>query len=168
MPARDVLKNINLFVDGRGYAGQLQEYTPPALTLATEEARLGGMDAPVAIEMGQEAINASFVLLAYASEVRTQWGIAQGAAVQLTARGVLESWDGTVKAVVHRLRGKITSLDSGTWAPGQVAPMTATLSLVYFREEIDRRLVTEIDVENMVRMIDGVDRLAEQRRALGI
>ena len=32
MAARDVLKNINLFVDGRGYAGQLQDYTPPVLT----------------------------------------------------------------------------------------------------------------------------------------
>ncbi|AMW35750.1 hypothetical protein HEQ62_10815 [Haematospirillum jordaniae] len=41
MAARDVLKNINLFVDGRGYAGQLSEYSPPSLALVTEDFRAG-------------------------------------------------------------------------------------------------------------------------------
>ena len=29
MSARDVRKNLNAFVDGRGYAGQLSSFTPP-------------------------------------------------------------------------------------------------------------------------------------------
>ncbi len=29
MAARDVRKNFNLFVDGKGYAGQVEEFTPP-------------------------------------------------------------------------------------------------------------------------------------------
>ena len=65
MAARDVRKNINLFVDGRGYAGQLQEFNPPVLTQKTEEFRGGGMVGPVAIPMGLEALMASATLIAY-------------------------------------------------------------------------------------------------------
>ena len=34
-----VLKNMNLFVDGRGYAGRIDEIQLPKLTLKTEEAK---------------------------------------------------------------------------------------------------------------------------------
>ena len=32
-----ILKNFNLFVDGRGYAGRVDEITLPKLTIKTEE-----------------------------------------------------------------------------------------------------------------------------------
>ena len=38
-----ILKNFNLFVDGRGYAGKAEEVTPPKLSLKTQEFR-GGID----------------------------------------------------------------------------------------------------------------------------
>ena len=46
-----ILKNFNLFVDGRGYAGRTEEVTPPKLTIKTEELRAGGMDAPISIDL---------------------------------------------------------------------------------------------------------------------
>ena len=55
MAARDVRKNFNLFVDGKGFAGQIEEFTPPKLTLKTEEFRAAGMDAPIELTMGLEA-----------------------------------------------------------------------------------------------------------------
>ena len=42
------------------------------------------------------------------------------------------------------------------------------MTLEAFKETIGGVSVTEIDVINMVRMVGGVDRLAEQRAALGI
>lgn len=56
MAARDILKNFNLFVDGRGYAGNVSEYTPPNLAVQTEDHRAGGMDAPIALDMGMEGL----------------------------------------------------------------------------------------------------------------
>lgn len=168
MPARDVLKNLNLFVDGRGYAGQIDEYNAPDLTLSTEDYRAGGMDAPIAIEMGQEPLETSFALIAYDSDVLRQWGVAQGASLPFIVRGALESFDGTVKPVVHRMRGKITSLSRGVWAPGQKPALTVTMRLVYYQEVHDGEVTHEIDVENMIRIVDGVDRLAAQRAAIGL
>ena len=168
MAARDVLKNINLFVDGRGYAGQIDEYNAPDLTLAIEDYRAGGMDAPVAIEMGQEPLETSFSLIAYDADVLALWGVAEGASVPFTARGALESFDGTVKPVVHKMQGKITSISRGTWAPGQKPALQITMRLTYYQETHDGVVTHEIDIENMRRVVNGVDRLAAQREALGL
>jgi len=59
MAAEDILKYLNLIVDGRGYAGKIEEYSAPDLTVSTEEFRGGGMDAPIDIDMGQEKMTCS-------------------------------------------------------------------------------------------------------------
>lgn len=43
----NILRNVNVFVDGRGYAGRAQEVTLPKLAVKTEEHRAGGLDAPI-------------------------------------------------------------------------------------------------------------------------
>ena len=56
-----VLKNMNLFVDGRGYAGRIDEIQLPKLTLKTEEHRAGGMDLPVEIDPPEHAKYRAFI-----------------------------------------------------------------------------------------------------------
>ena len=168
MAARDVLKNINLFVDGRGYAGQIDEYNPPDLSLQTEDYRGGGMDGFTTLDMGQEVMESSFALISYDADVLALWGVAEGQVVPFTARGALESYDGTVKPVVHTMRGKIVTLARGTWAAGQKPQLTVTMRLDYYKEEINGVVISEIDVINMIRITGGTDRLAAQRAALGI
>lgn len=168
MAARDVLKNINLFVDGRGYAGQVEEFNPPKLTIKGEDFRGGGMDAPLELTMGMEKLEADFTLISFDRDVLALFGVAEGFNVPFTMRGALESLDGTVKPVVITLRGKIKEDDPGTWKAGDPAKLKISLALAYYRMEHNGVTVHEIDVENMVRIINGVDGLAAQRAALGI
>ena len=56
------LKHFNLFVDGRGYAGKIEELTLPKVTIKAEEFRAGGMDAPMEIDLGMEKLEAEFTL----------------------------------------------------------------------------------------------------------
>lgn len=168
MPARDILKNYHLTVDGRGYAGQVIEYNAPELAIVTEEHRAGGMDSSVAIDMGMEPLEASFTLSSYSRDVLALFGVAEGNEVPMTVRGALESNDGTVTPVVHAMRGKITKIAPGAWTPGAKPAMAVTVRLAYYRHEQGGQAVHEIDVENMVRIVDGVDRLAEIRTALGV
>jgi len=168
MAARDIRKNLNLFVDGRGYAGQVMEFTPPALALQVEDFRAGGMDAPIEIELGMEKLEAGFVLSAYDRNVLSLFGVSPGFEVQFTLREAIESFDGTVKSVVHNLRGKLRKLDPGTSKPGEIPMLTAEVAPTYYRLQHDGVTVHEIDVINMVRIINGVDRLAAQRAALGL
>lgn len=168
MAARDIRKNINLFVDGRGYAGQIEEFNPPKLTLQTEDFRAGGMDAPVKVTMGMEALDCDFSLKAYDRDVLAMFGVVEGASVPLVVREALESFDGTVTQVERTMRGKITELDEGTSKPGEIPLLKVTLNLTYYKMKHGDRVVHEIDIENMVRTINGVDALAAIRAALGM
>ncbi len=168
MAARDVRKNANLFFDGRGYAGQMEEFNPPKLTLKTEEYRGGGMDLPTDIIQGMEKLVTDFSLKCYDMYVLSWFGVGQGMVVPFTVRESLESFDGTVKAVTHTMRGRITELDPGTTKPGEPTSLKVAMSLTYYKLEHNGIVVHEIDPENMVRVINGIDLLDEIRNALGI
>ena len=168
MAARDIRKNFNLFVDGRGYAGQVEEFNAPKLTLQTEDFRAGGMDLPVKVTMGMEAMDCDFSLKAYDRDVLALFGVVEGAQVPLVIREALESFDGTVTQVIRTMRGKITELDEGTSKPGEIPLLKCTLNLTYYKMQHGDRVIHEIDAENMVRTINGADALAAIRGALGI
>lgn len=165
---KDVLKNLKAFVDGRGYASEVEEFTPPALNLQVEDYRGGGMDAPVALDMGMEKLEATLVLVSFDRDVLSLFGVAPGLEVPLTVRGALESYDGTVTAAVYELRGKIRTMDAGTWKAGDKASLTITMDLHFYKLSHGGSTVHEIDVINMKRVIDRVDRLAEIRNAIGM
>jgi uncharacterized protein len=168
MAARNVRKNINLFVDGRGFAGQIDEFNPPRLAITTEEFRGGGMDAPIEITMGMERLETDFSLISYDAEVLSLFGVAEGNLVPFVAREALESFDGTVTPVVHTMRGKIRELDPGTSKAGDKPSLRVSMALTYYKLQHGGNTIIEIDVENMVRSVNGNDALAGIRSALGI
>ena len=81
----DILKNMALYVDGRGYAGNVETLTLPKLTMKTEEFRNGGMDAPIEVELGMEKLEAEFTLTRFDRNALGLFGLAQGQTVPLTA-----------------------------------------------------------------------------------
>lgn len=168
MAARDVRKNLNLFVDGRGYAGQIEEFNPPKLALVTEDFRAGGMDAPVELTMGMEKLEADFSLISYDKDVLSLFGVAEGALVPFVAREALESFDGTVTPVIHTMRGKIREIDPGTSKAGDKPSLKVAMALTYYKLQHGDATVIEVDVENMVRVVNGNDSLAAIRAALGL
>ena len=120
--AEDILRNFNLFIDGIGYAGNVESFTPPNLSLATEEFKAAGMIAPLEVETGMlEKLEASFTLTKIAPEVEARVGNWLKP-ISLTARGALQDFDGNVKECVVKLTGKIKSIESGEWKPGEKLP----------------------------------------------
>ncbi len=168
MAARDVLKNLTLWADGKGMAGQIRSVNPPKLTLQTEDFRGGGMIAPLPITVGMEKLVMDFDLISYDKDVLALFGVVEGSSVPLTIRGGLESFDATVTPIVMTMRGKITEQDPGTWTPGEVPYLKNTLALNYYKLQHGSTVVHEIDVENMIATINGVDSLAAMRAALGL
>lgn len=82
-----ILKNFNVLVDGRGYAGRIDEITLPKLTIKTEEYRAGGMDIPISIDMGMEKLEVDFIFAEYDSELFRLFGLIDGNSVALTLHG---------------------------------------------------------------------------------
>ena len=164
----DILRNVNAFVDGNGYIGRIDMVELPKLTVKTEEFRAGGMDAPVEIDQGMEKLECSFSTSRIDAGLLRSWGLASGNQVPLTFRGALESEDGAVTPVVATVRGNVKEIDHGTWKPGEKAALKCTVATRYYKFEHGGEVLHEIDVDNMVRIVNGTDRLAEQRAALGI
>jgi P2 family phage contractile tail tube protein len=164
----DILKNMNLFVDGRGQAGNIEEITLPKLTSKTEEFRNGGMDAPVEVEMGMEKLEMDFTLTRFDKEVLKLFGLAPGNTKALTVRGVLVSEDGTKTPAIINCQGMLKEADAGSWKPGDKTALKLAVALRYYKLTINGEVVHEIDVPNMIRIIGGVDQLAADRAILGL
>ncbi len=162
-----ILKNFNVFVDGRGYAGKIDEITLPKLTIKTEEYRAGGMDIPINIDMGMEKLEAELTFAEYDSELFRLFGLINNNAVSLTLRGGLQGSSDT-ESVVINLRGLFKELDFGSWKPAEKAMLKCTVAANYYKLTIDGKELIEIDAENTIRKIDGVDQMTSMRTALGI
>lgn len=166
MALPSVLKNFNLFVDGRGYAGRVEEVELPKLTIKTEEYRAGGMDAPVDIDLGMEKLECSFTLAEYDPALFAMWGLVPGNWVNITLRGGMDK-DGVVTPVIVSLTGRWKELDMGSWKAGEIAKLKIQVSGRYYQLMIGTSAVVHIDLVNMVRLVDGVDHLAAMRAAIG-
>jgi uncharacterized protein len=162
-----ILKNFNAFVDGRGYAGRIDEITLPKLVIKTEEHRAGGMDIPVAIDMGMEKLEAELTFAEYDREIFRLFGLVSGNPISLTLRGGLQA-SGEAEAVVINLRGQIKEIDAGTWKAADKTTLKCTFAASYYKLTIGRHELIEIDAENMVRKINGIDQMASLRSTLGI
>lgn len=162
-----ILKNFSAFVDGRGYAGRVDEITLPKLSIKTEEYRGGGMDVPIDVDLGMEKLEAEITFSEYDPELFRLFGIMDNSTVNFTLRGGLQG-TGDAEPVVINLRGKIKELDSGSWKAGDKATLKCMIAIFYYKLTIDRRELIEIDAENMIRKINGVDQLSSMRQALGV
>lgn len=162
-----ILKNFSAFVDGRGYAGKVDEVTLPKLAIQTEEHRAGGMDVPIEIDMGMEKLECELTFAEYDAELFKLFGLTDGNAISITLRGAMQANSETEPVVIH-LRGSFRELDAGSWKAGDKATLKYMIAVRYYKLLINEEEVIEIDAENMIRMINGVDQLASIRDAIGV
>jgi P2 family phage contractile tail tube protein len=163
-----ILRNFSLYVDGIGYAGKVTEATPPTLTVKTDEFRAGGMDAPVEIDMGMEPLNLSFILAEYSDSLLRQFGLLDQNAVQVALRGAMVDNGTAATSVVVNGTGHFKEFDPGNFVAGDNTEAKFNMGLRYYKMTIGGDVIHEIDVENMVRIINGEDQLASIRTAIGI
>jgi len=163
-----VLKNMNLFVDGRGYAGRVDEIQLPKLTLKTEEHRAGGMDIPVEIELGMEKLEAQLTISDYDPEVFKLFGLLDFSESQITLRGAIQAQGSEAKPVIVHLRGGWKELESSNWKPGDKSTLTVMVAARYYKLSIDGQELVEIDAVNLVRKVGGTDQMDAIRAAIGV
>ena len=161
------LRNFNVMIDGRGFAGRADEVTLPTLSLVTEEHRAGGMDMSVETDLGMEMMELSVVISDYDESVIAGFGLL-GAGVPLRIMGAIQRQGEEAQSVVIRALGGLKSREVGTWTTGGKQTTTLTYSLRSYSETINGTEYVNVDAENMIRVINGVDQLASQRAAIGL
>jgi uncharacterized protein len=165
-PASDVLKNFHVYIDARGYAGNADQVKLPKLSIKTDDYLAGGLDVPVGLDMGQEKMESTVVLSKFDPDALTLWGLRDGYMCPITVKGATESLDGSVKQVVANMRGKIRGVEMDDLKAQERSKITFTMEALYYKLTVNGRVVYEIDVLNMVRIVNGVDQLAAIRSAI--
>lgn len=160
------LKNWSVFIDGRGLIGIAEEVELPKLAVKTEEYRGGGMDAPVELDLGMEKLECKLTIADYNADVIKLFGLLS-ANTQITLRGSYHrQGEGEIGGVI-RLRGGIKEIDRDKWKAGDRSKLMLSASCNLYEEEINGEQVVKIDVQNMERIIGGIDQLEQTRANLG-
>jgi P2 family phage contractile tail tube protein len=163
------LKNLNLFNDGESYLGQAVELTLPTLTRVMEDYRGGGMSGAVKVDFGQEPIEFEWKCGGLMRGVLRQYGATTHNAAQLRFAGAYQRDDtGEVDAVEIVVRGRHSEIGLGTAKAGEDTEFAVKTACSYYKLSINGVTEIEIDLVNMIERVGGVDRLAQQRRAIGI
>ena len=166
LPAK--LKNLNLFNEGQSYLGIIAELTPPKITHATEDWRGGGMLGPVKIDNGLEAMEVEYTLGGYSSQIVSQSGQLAIDGTLVRAVGAFQSDQyGAVDQVELVMIGRQTERDPGNWKPGDDTEIKVKHALTYYKEIVNGRDLIEIDMIAGIYIVDGVDRYAAIRAAIG-
>lgn len=163
------LKYLNLFNDGNSYLGLVSSLTLPKLTRKLENYRGGGMSGSVAVDFGldDDALTLEWSIGGLDELVLQQWGSTSD--IPLRFAGSLQRDDtGDVSAVEVMMRGRHKEFNFGEYKQGEDTETKVTTQCTYFKLTIDGKELIEIDTVNMVEIVNGVDRLAEHRTALGL
>lgn len=163
------LKNFNVFNDGESYIGQVAEAQLPKLTRKMEEWRAGGMNRPLKIDHGGEAMQLEHTYGGMMRSILRQFGVTTHDGVQIRFAGayVPEDTDEPM-AVEVVIRGRHSEIDPGQAKPGEETVFKVVTEISYYKLTIDGEVIIEIDTVNMVEIVDGKDTLAKQRKAIGL
>lgn len=159
------IRNFNAFIDGVSYFGKSTEATLPKLNLQTEDHRGAGMDAPIAIDMGVQGMTADVSFAEWSPELCRLFGTRQNLVLR---PGALGESDVTADTYIFTIGGRWSGWEGSTLKPGGSVPLKLTTSVHYFRAEFNGEELFEIDIENGKRIINGVDQLADLRKAMGL
>jgi hypothetical protein len=162
------LKHFNTFIDGESWLGLCPEVTLPKLARKMDDYRGGGMEGPVKIDMGQEALELDFTA-GFDTRIFRKYGAAKVDALLLRFAGSWQQDDtGTVSAVEVTVRGRISEIEALTAKAGDDAPAKVKLACSYYKLTVDGQVLIEIDLVNFIHKVDGEDMLAAHRAAIGL
>jgi len=163
------LKHFNVFVDGVSHAGEVEEIDLPKLTRKVEEYRAGGMNGPIEVDLGGDKLEMETTYGGLMRDILKQFGTTTVDGAMLRFAGAYQVEDtGSVDAVEIVVRGRHTEIDFGKAKAGAKDPFKVKSALSYYKLTVNGEEWIEIDHVNFIERVFGVDRIAEQRKAIGL
>lgn len=163
------LKNMNLFNEGGSYLNQVPGVTLPKLGRKMEGYRGGGMDREVQVDLGGEPLEMEWSTGGFVDGLLEQEGAVGVSAHMLRFAGSYQDEDsGAISAVEVVVRGRHQEIDMGEAKVGSDTEHKIKSVLAYYKLSIDGVEKIEIDVLGMIHRVNGVDRLAQHRAAIGV
>ena len=165
------LKRLNVFLNGENWVGEAEDFTPAKLTRKFEAYRGGGMGGAVNIDMGfdDSALDVSFTFGGYGEPLLRCMGEPKADGTMVRFAGSVQG-DDTAEVVPVEIicRGRFKELDRGTLKAGDNSQAKVGMVNTYYKETMNGVDLCEIDLLNMIWIVDGVDLMAEHRKAIGL
>lgn len=163
------LKNFNLYNNGGSLMGIADEVTLPKLSRKTEEYQAAGMPFPVDLDISNDKIELDWSCQGFVADVVKQYGAAKVGAVLLRFSGAYQREDtGDVQAVEIVVRGRHKEIDFGSAKVGDKSQTKIKTACAYYKLTVDNQVLIEIDALAMIFIVNGVDMLEKQRKAIGL
>ena len=165
------LKMMNLFNEGNSYLGQTGEVTLPKLGRKFEDWRGGGMNGNIKWDNGlsDDMIEFAWKLGGIDPLVISQFGAATVGAIGLRFAGSYQRDDtGETSSLEMVVRGRHEEIDLGNAKAGDDTELSIKTIWSYLKITIDGKVLIEIDIPGVKEVVNGVDRLAQHRKNIGI
>lgn len=164
------VRDFHLMADGRSYIGLIQNFEAPKIQKKTEEILNGGMGGAVEIDMHFEKMECSWTANEHIAQMIALFGIADQQGVMLRINLAVENCaPGTsTEPVTYVVRGIVKEIDDGTAEMGKKTEIKYSMALSYYKKEVNNVPILEIDFINYVYRVNGIDKYAARRAALGI
>jgi P2 family phage contractile tail tube protein len=167
----NVLNHCNVYGDGNNFLGQFEEVTLPEIKNKSVDHRAGDMigtrTLPTSLEKMEATLKGTglyedfYILIADPDQM-----------VSLQVRANLKKFDGQGLAaevpVVVYLKGWFPSRKAGTLKNQDPAKPEYKMELSYYKLVVDGAELEEVDVDNHIHRVNGVDLLAQFRSNLGL
>lgn len=164
----DVTRQYSVSVDGQGFFGRTSYVKLPDIKPMLDEYRGGGMDAPVPIDMGMEALKGSIRFGDMATDIMARFGIVSAAATRFTVRGALTN---PLAPLVARpfvaIMAGVIGVSGPELEPGKRAELEIEISCSFYSFVCPPAPPITIDVLNGIRVSAGADQIAAYRALVG-
>ena len=165
------IKMMNLFNEGNSYLGQTGEVTLPKLGRKLEAWRGGGMNGNIKWDAGMsdDMIEFAWKLGGIDPLVISQFGAATVGAIGLRFAGSYQRDDtGETSSLEMVVRGRHEEIDLGNAKAGDDTELSIKTIWSYLKITIDGKVYIEIDIPGVKEVVNGVDRLAQHRKNIGL
>lgn len=162
------LIDMNVFGEADNFAGQCHSFTPPKLTMKTEEWRGGGMPGSVDLQLGLEKLEVTHKYGGDMPALNRGFGAATLDASQLRFAGAFRNDEtGRHDDLQIIIRGRHVEMDQGDHEVGSKSGSTYKTACSYYKQTRNGVVEFEIDMIGGIFVVYGVDRWAEIRAIIG-
>ena len=159
------ISSVNVFIDGVGHLGVVEEVKLPEVKQKLESVNVGGIERDIQTGIF-EKMEAEITLTEYSPIVYAAMAanMKKGLPVVFICKSQIVQ-GGEKKGVIATIAGDITVNDNSLKG-GETAKRSIKVSVRKYVWEIDGKQGVMIDVDNLIGIIDGVDVLEELRKHL--
>ncbi|HYX37273.1 MAG TPA: phage major tail tube protein, partial [Oligoflexus sp.] len=144
--------------------------TLPKIKIKTEEFQASTMHGPVEVGVSLEKLESTIKLLEIPSEILLATGFSVGGNVTTLVTGARQRQGSDAEPMTAIMQGWIKGLDFGTWKAGDIkaANLTIEMSVYRYSFKLEDVPLINIDLENGIQFISGVDYGDSVRKALRV